>query len=219
MAKEKITAKLTRIANTGKGFQLEGVDGWFNATDKSKVYLEKIAIGTVIDVDYFSKGTFRTAIVIAPAKAQEQTKPEAKQETKTTEYKCSICGKVLKDNKYPTCWDCKDKNKPEKPEERKVEPPKKEEPSKVIYTCKSCGKELKDNKYEVCFECSQKGNKPTSFNKTGYGSAEDIAGKEVGCSANCASTILSGRQEDPETLLEMFRTLMNGILDHIRMTK
>ena len=211
MAKEKVTAKLIRIAKTGTGFQLEGIDGWFNATDKSKVYLEKIAIGTLVDVDYFSKGAFRTAIVIAPAKTQELVKPEVKQETKTTEYKCSVCGKVLKDNKYPTCWDCK--NQPQKPEE------KKEEPSKVIYTCKSCGKELKDNKYEVCFECSQKGNKPTNFNKTSYGSPEDIAGKEIGCAANCAATILSGRQEDPETLLEMFRTLMNGILDHIRMTK
>jgi DNA-directed RNA polymerase subunit RPC12/RpoP len=215
MAKEKVTAKLVRIAKTGKGFQLEGIDGWFNATDKSKVYLEKIEVGTVVEVDYFSKGTFRTAIVIAPAKTQEPVKEEPKT---TSEYKCSICGAPLKTNKYPTCWDCKNKPAQQKPkEEKKAEPPKEE--SKIVYTCKSCGKELKDNKYEVCFECSQKGNKSTNFNKTSYGSPEDIAGKEIGCAANCAATILSGRQEDPETLLEMFRTLMNGILDHIRMTK
>lgn len=56
-------------------------------------------------------------------------------------------------------------------------------------------------------------------NKTGYGSPEDVAGKEVGCAAGCAANILSGRQEDVDTLIEMFRVLTNGILEHIRSLK
>lgn len=53
----------------------------------------------------------------------------------------------------------------------------------------------------------------------GYGSPEDVAGKEVGCAAGCAASALAGRQEDPETLLEMWRILFAGILDHIRANK
>jgi len=95
----------------------------------------------------------------------------------------------------------------------------------------ACGATIKDAKYDTCYTCSQKGTPPQNKEKTSvdtkttgkgggfYGTSEDIAGKEVGCAANCASTILSGRQEDPATLLETFSILFRGILDKIRAAK
>jgi len=98
--------------------------------------------------------------------------------------------------------------------------------------CNVCGKALKDGKYKTCFMCNKKkqAEKPAaeaasteapkaSYSKSNYGSAEDVAGKEVGCAAGCAASILAGRQEQPEVLLEYFRVLMNGILEHIRASK
>jgi len=96
------------------------------------------------------------------------------------------------------------------------------------FVCEECGKALKDGKYKKCWACNQKSPKTEASKSSdkpyiprvgGYGSAEDIAGKEVGCAAGVAGNILSGRQEDPETLLEMFRILSNGILEHIRSLK
>lgn len=107
--------------------------------------------------------------------------------------------------------------------------------SKVTgFQCSDCGKELKDGKYTKCFMCNKKAPTQTQVvdetgkekekstwtpNKSNYGSAEDIAGKEVGCAANCAAQILSGSQDSPEGILEKFRVLFNGILEHIRLNK
>jgi len=109
---------------------------------------------------------------------------------------------------------------PVKREEPKPEPQKAATPK---YACKTCGKELKDDKYETCYACNKKNpHQDTGTASSGgsrYGSAEDVAGKEVGCAAGCAASILAGRQEQPEDLLEMFRCLTNGILEHIRALK
>lgn len=47
----------------------------------------------------------------------------------------------------------------------------------------------------------------------GYGSAEDVLGKKIGCSFQCASTLLGGRLEDVETIAEMVTSLATLILD------
>lgn len=117
---------------------------------------------------------------------------------------------------------------------------KSEVTSDAKFTCAECGAPLKDGKYKKCYMCNKKSaakvevkSEPTaettttasadtktwSSSGTKYGSAEDIAGKEVGCSAGVAGSILAGRPEDAETLLEMFRFLTNGILEHIRSLK
>jgi hypothetical protein len=94
-----------------------------------------------------------------------------------------------------------------------------------------CGKTIKNDKYDTCYTCSQNKNKTTSSgkksyksnsentNRTSYGSPEDVAGKEVGCAANSAAAILSGRQEEPDVLLEMWSLLFDGILARIREAK
>lgn len=101
------------------------------------------------------------------------------------------------------------------------------------YVCEDCGKPLKDDKYKKCFLCNKKNPTPkktevidegdkgkdTGWKKSNYGSAEDVAGKEVGCAANCASRAVVGVSQDPEELLQAWRILFNGMLDHIRATK
>lgn len=111
--------------------------------------------------------------------------------------------------------------------ETKVEEPKEESKFK----CEDCGKALKDDTYKKCYMCNKKAPAKTRIidetekdkgerkSTSNYGSAEDVAGKEVGCAANAAASILAGRQEDPEGLLELFRILFNGILEHIRNSK
>lgn len=106
------------------------------------------------------------------------------------------------------------------------------EPAK--YRCEKCKAELKDDKYKLCYKCgkaakdakadpgkdkSQVYNSDPNKSKTNYGSPEDVAGKEVGCAANCAAAILSGRPEDPVTLAEMFGVLLTDILAKIRAAK
>lgn len=182
MSTQTITAKLTKKAGNGKGFLLEGYENWFNASEKVMPFLAKIEIGKVVEISYFTKGV--SSIVTLIKEVSKETKTETpKPEEKTNKPKCTVCKKDLKDDKYPTCWECKDKA----PKEKETTP---EEP-----------------------------RKERTYSGSGYGSAEDVAGKEVGCAANCASSILAGRQEDPDTLLEMFRILFNGVLEHIRANK
>ena len=99
--------------------------------------------------------------------------------------------------------------------------------SSTGFACEVCGKELKDDKYKVCYTCNKKGAKPKSTyksssdgNRTSYGSAEDIAGKEVGCALNAASTVAGGCAfNDPTTAAQFVRQLAGDLLDWIRSNK
>jgi len=186
MPSEMIQAKLVKKAGNGKGFILDGYEGWFNANDKVVPFLAKIEEGRIVEVSYFKKGVKREVTLIkevgeGEAKAPKETSKETNKGTYTN---CAICGKELKGKgvNYPNCWDCKDKAPKE---EKKTEEPRKEWTS-----------------------------------KSNYGSAEDVAGKEVGCAANCAAQILAGSGTgEMKDILERFRTLFNEILEHIRANK
>lgn len=183
MASKTIVTKLTRKAGNGKGFQLEGQEGWFNATDKSATYLAKIDVGKDVEVIYTEKGGKRTVSIIKEVSAKEISKEEHKKESGKSS--CSVCGKELKNDKYPTCWDCKDK-----PTGEKEEPPSDTEEPKKYYT------------------------------KSNYGSPEDVAGKEVGCAANCAAVILTGAGVgEAEEVIQRYRFYFNEILKEIRKKK
>jgi len=107
--------------------------------------------------------------------------------------------------------------------------------SGTSFVCTDCGKALKDGKYKKCFMCNKKAptqtqvveesetgkEKETWKPKSNYGSPEDVVGKEVGCAANCAAQIMSGTGQlgDTESILETWRVLFNGILEHIRVNK
>ena len=107
MATQTLTAKLVKKAGNGKGFQLEGQEGWFNANDKVEPFLAKIEEGKVVEVSYFKKGVKREVTLIKEVSGgATETKLEApKEEGKYTN--CAVCGKELKGKgvNYPNCWD------------------------------------------------------------------------------------------------------------------
>jgi len=114
--------------------------------------------------------------------------------------------------------------KAEAPTEEKKE-------SSTGFACEVCGKELKDDKFKVCYMCNKKGLKkktdaPASVekknyeSKTAYGSPEDIAGKEVGCSLGAAATAASGTAfNDPETCTQFVLEVAERLLDWMRAKK
>jgi hypothetical protein len=187
----KVTAKLVKKSKTNKGILLEGNDAWFSVAEKLISFVEKLNIGDSIEVTYIKKGTFQNVIGIYPAKEEVKEEPKEK---KGTGFSCTECGAELKDDKYKKCYNCNKKAKENPPTEEK-------EPEKT----------------KVFNEPEKK--KEWTPGKSNYGSPEDISGKEVGCAANCAAQILSGRTENPETLLEMWSILFNGILEKIRDAK
>lgn len=191
MATEKVRGKLQRKAGNGKGFLVEGVDGWFNTSDAATPYLAKLDVGTEVEVDYFKKGVKKEVTkIVAIASASPVAKAEAPKEESPTGFKCAVCGKTMKDGRFKVCFMC---NK-----QGKKAPTAATEPTAEVETISK-----------------------TTYQGSGsrYGSAEDIAGKEVGCACGCAASILAGRQEQPELLLEHFRVLANGILEHLRALK
>jgi len=114
----------------------------------------------------------------------------------------------------------------EAPKEEKTETT-----SSTGFACEVCGKELKDDKFKVCYMCNKKGLKkktdaPASVekknyeSKTAYGSPEDIAGKEVGCSLGAAATAASGTAfNDPETCTQFVLEVAERLLDWMRAKK
>ena len=105
------------------------------------------------------------------------------------------------------------------------------------FACEVCGKELKDNKFKKCFMCNKSGavkkedpksNPAETITepyvkkewKTNYGSPEDIAGKEVGCSLGAAATVASGQKlDDPEVAKQYVLLLAGYFLDWMRVKK
>ena len=117
-----------------------------------------------------------------------------------------------------------------------VEAPKIETTSTTGFVCEVCGKELKDGKYKKCFLCNKSGSvkkedpksNPSETTepyvkkewKTNYGSPEDIAGKEVGCSLGAAATVASGQKlDDPELAKQYVLLLAEYFLDWMRAKK
>lgn len=106
--------------------------------------------------------------------------------------------------------------------------------SATEFVCEDCGKALKDGKYKKCFVCNKKNpvvkedtqseEPKKTYTKTeyksNYGSPEDVAGKEIGCSLGAASTVASGCGfSDPETAAQFVRELATNLLEWIRLQK
>ena len=197
----KLTAKVTNKSKTNKGLQFEGQEGWFSVPEKLIPFSAKINKGDTIEVTYIKKGVFKNVVYLGAATgAVTPVEPKEAPKTSTTGFACTVCGAELKDGKYKKCFECNKKAKEAPVAE------KKEEPTTTTGT-------------QVFDEPQKETATRWTPGKSNYGSPEDIAGKEVGCAANCAAAILAGRPEDPETLLELWRTLFNGILEHIKLNK
>jgi len=102
---QEVKGTLARKAGNGKGFLIEGDEGWFNATEASTPYLAKLAVGDEVEISFFKKGVTRVVTQIKKASGE----PKAAAEAPSTEKCCTVCGKVLKNPNFPTCWDCKNK--------------------------------------------------------------------------------------------------------------
>jgi len=100
------------------------------------------------------------------------------------------------------------------------------------YVCEVCNAPLKDGRFKICYMCNKKGLKPEAKKeeasktyekkeyKTNYGSPEDIAGKEVGCSLGAAATAASGTAfNDPETCTQFVLEVAERLLDWMRSKK
>lgn len=109
---EKIKAVVKTKTKTGKGFQLEGHENWFSA-NFVMAELAQVNVGDLVEITYAKKGVFFNVSKIV--------KVEAEQVKETEQFRCTKCGKVLKNNKFPTCWDCKS------------DPVEKEEPKSKVY--------------------------------------------------------------------------------------
>jgi len=124
MAVLTLTSKITKKAGNGKGFILEGQEGWFNANDNVVPFLAKIDEGKVVEVTYFQKGVKREVTLIKEVSGGAKTE-SPKEDTGGTYTNCSVCGKELKGKgvNYPKCWGCKDISPKEetKPNETKKE--------------------------------------------------------------------------------------------------
>jgi len=188
----KLTAKVTNKSKTNKGLQFEGQEGWFSVPEKLIPFSEKINKGDTVEVTFIKTGVSKNVVYLSATTAEAKKEEPKVEEKKGTGFNCTVCGAELKDGKYKKCYTCNQKAK-----ETQVEEPKKTE----------------------VFDEPEKEKESWKPGKSNYGSPEDIAGKEVGCAANCAAAILAGRTENPDTLLELWRILFNGILEHIKLSK
>jgi ABC-type sulfate/molybdate transport systems ATPase subunit len=108
-------------AGNGKGFKVEGEDGWFNAEDIVVPYLAKIDVGTEVVVTYTQKGIKKAAtkIVVASGAVTKKEAPTQATTAPSTGFVCNVCGKEMKDGRFQTCYMCNKKGlKPATSEEK-----------------------------------------------------------------------------------------------------
>jgi hypothetical protein len=109
---------------------------------------------------------------------------------------------------------------------------KTEPTSTTGFACEVCNAPLKDGRFKKCFMCNKSGatkkegtteekkNYVKTEFKSNYGSPEDIAGKEVGCSLGAAATSASGTTfNDPETCTQFVLEVAERLLDWMRSKK
>jgi hypothetical protein len=116
----EFTGKIIAKAANGKGFRVEGEEGWFNATDTVVPYLAKFSKGDTVTLTYDKKGVQKNVTMIKGAFVPPQDTPAEKTTSTVDKYadtgfKCEVCHKGLKDGKYPKCYTCGKKAKEEGP--------------------------------------------------------------------------------------------------------
>jgi DNA-directed RNA polymerase subunit RPC12/RpoP len=200
----KLTIACKKTDN--KAFKGKEDENWYNINNDVIPVLEKLSKNDEIMVTYEQKGVVRQVSKIVTANVVQApiTNPGSG-------YKCSVCGKELKDGNYKKCFEC-NKSGAVKPTTPAPE---------TGFKCETCGAPLKNDKYKKCFKCGKKGK---SFGGNSfYGSPEDIAGKEMGCVLGAAGAAASGRpfineqgKEDPEQAAQWIRIVAENLLDWMK---
>ena len=108
----EVTGKLAAKAGNGKGFKIDGQEGWFNASDSVKPFLAKIEKGAEVVVTYEKKGVAMIVSKIVSAtsasiaeKPKETVVDNPLAKSPGTPV-CEDCGIELKDDKYKKCYRC-----------------------------------------------------------------------------------------------------------------
>jgi hypothetical protein len=103
---------VTVACKKGDNKAFKAVEGgvWYNVKDPVIPFLEKVNKGDVITITTEKKGAsqYVTKITKSAVTAPEPTQEPAVEETSDAP-KCTVCGKALKNPKYPTCYTCKGK--------------------------------------------------------------------------------------------------------------
>ena len=210
-------------AGNGKGFMVNGTEGWFNCADTT--ILAKFNKGDEVIVSYELNGKIKKVSMIssngpkesAPVaqKLPEPVKQEAPVTTKLPEFACEVCGKELKDGKFKKCYACN---------VAKKEAPQPVLPEEITtgFKCVDCGIALKDGKYTKCFACNQKNpvKKQWKPKSGGYDSPEKTAQIQKGNALNAAASVLCGSTcldgLDPDGIAQITRIVANSLLDYLR---
>ena len=119
------------------GFAKKALKG----TDKTTGYG-----GDEVNVEYTEENGKYNCTRIEKVGGSSTPQQEAPVTTNNAEFKCSECGKALKDGKYTKCYLCNKKSL-SKPAQSSAD---------GEYKCIDCGATLKDGKYKKCFTCNQK---------------------------------------------------------------
>jgi hypothetical protein len=98
----EVKVKIVAIKSDNKAFKASD-DSWYNVNTPVIPYLEKMSKGDEVVVTFEKKGTSRYVSLLTLASAKTETTSAA--ET-TSEFKCEVCGKTLKDGKYKVCFTC-----------------------------------------------------------------------------------------------------------------
>ena len=100
--------ELTFKSDNGKSFKID--KDWYSAGEKVVPYLEKIEVGTQVEVTYFKNKAFRNVAKISSIAApKKEVERNTQEDESTVEFTCEDCGKALKDGKYKKCFVCNKK--------------------------------------------------------------------------------------------------------------
>ena len=182
-----------------------GKEKWATTSEEIVNYAKaNLKANEDVDVEFTeNNGQYSVSKLTKKGSAPVETKTET---SKTGEYKCEDCGKVLKDGKYKKCFDC-NKKSPAKP---------KEDSKPTEYKCTDCGKALKDGKYTKCFPCNKKNPAPKK------GGDRDVVGQSIEkqammkASAMAVGSAFVGVIGDAGTLADMIIVVYEKLLKKLK---
>ena len=136
-------------------------DTWYWLTPNVQKFISNFSVGQEVEITIEEKNGKNLVSFLKVT--GEAPKKEVKE---VSGFKCEDCGSTLKDNKYPTCYNCSMKRrektdshfKPEVLKEEKTVSFRAVSGSKqnFEFQCSECGTELKDSTYPTCYTCSMK---------------------------------------------------------------
>ena len=136
-------AKNMVMINNGIG------DTWYWLTPNVQKFISNFSVGQEVEITIEEKNGKNLVSFIKTL--GDSLKKEVKE---VSGFKCEDCKSILKDNKYPTCYNCSMKRKEKVDSNFKSEVIKEEKIAE--FKCSECGTKLNDSTYPTCYTCSMK---------------------------------------------------------------